>query len=741
MNEYIYSLDIGTRKIGIFASRHYDDYAEVFANKIVEHKSRAVRSGHIQDIDKVAALINEIKSSVEKDNGIEIKKVATAIAGRNLKCIRTSGETKYDASREITQNELRETELFAIQEAVSRSQVETEDYLFVGHTIVSWEIDSEPITNPLGHYANSLRVELITTFLPKKVLESLFAVAKKCGLEISYLTLEPIAAAESVLPPEMRHIPIVLVDIGAGTSDIAVVAKGSIQSFGMIPVAGDFITEHICGELLLDFNEAERIKREAGSASQEQNGGDIKVKYKDIFGREYEKSVSDIKNIVNPAVGELAGRIAAEINSLVAGPEAKFKNFAVVLVGGGSLTAGLCQTLAGVLGIPESRVGLRSPAMVNRFILNHQALKDLSVNVSGNYDLTSVFGPQTAVLLGIACLASKMPQAALIHVGVNEQKLELINFNEGGLTVLSALVAAGVSRQKVVGKVGLAKTLTFNGALKIIKGGMPRPAKIIVNGQEADTSTTLKEGDRIDFTPAVDGADAFIKVSELELPRQEFVFNGKNCIFPVNVRVDGRIALPGDEIKDNANIEIFSNESLVSVIETFGISGESLSEQNVSFDVLGEKVEKKVKNCVLKINGREVSSLQELSSMIVKPGDNIEFQSVKPVIKAGDLVSVPEKGRDLKIRINEEEFVFPGSHGRIILNGREVGPEAELNDGDILRTAAGRDAEAVLVDVFKYISLEPRDTAGKRLKLLVNQEEANFTTPLSHGAEVRISFE
>jgi cell division protein FtsA len=746
MNEHIFSLDIGTRKIGIFATNHRDDYTEVLVNKIVEHKSRAVRSGQIHDIEKVSALITEIKDSIEKESGLKITKVATAIAGRNLRCMKTTGESSYTVSREITQNECREAELLAIQEAVTRSQSEVDDYLFVGHTVVSWRIDSELISNPLGHYANSLQAEIITTFLPKKVLESLFAVAKKCGLEISYLTLEPIAAAESVIPAEMRHIPIVLVDIGAGTSDIALVSKGSIQSFGMIPVAGDFITEYICGELLVDFNEAERIKREtrieASNNGQEQQSAVNKiVKYKDIFGREYEKNIEELINIILPAVKELAAKIAEEVRTMAAGPDANPKNFAVVLVGGGSLTVRLNTELAMSLGIHENRVGLRSPAMVNRFVLNLQALKDINVIRSGNYDVASVFGPQTAVLLGVSCLASKMPQAALIHVTVNDKRLELINFCEGGLTVMSALVSTGISRQKISGKMGLAKTVLVNGELKVIKGSMPRAAEITVNAQPANISDGLKEGDRICFTPAVDGRDASARVFEIIPAQAEYIFNGQTYNFPINVKVDGVDASADDEIKDNSNIEISSDGRLISILAAAGIERENLSERIMSFDVLGKKVEKSVKNCVLSLNGQEITKFEDIDNILLKPADNVEFQLIKPVLKAGELVTVPEKGRDLKVKINEEEFTFPGSCGKIVLNGREVDEETEVSDGDIIRTMQGRDAEAVLVDVFRYIALEPRDTAGKRLKLFVNQQEANFTTPLSHDSDVRISFE
>ncbi len=629
MNDTIFSLDIGTRKIGIFATRHYDDYAEVLVNKIVEHKSRAVRAGQIHDIDKVAALVSEIKAVVEKESGLEVKKVATAIAGRNLKSMRAVGEIKFDASREITESELRQVELSAIQDAINRSQDEIDDYLFVGYTVVSWQLDGEDMTNPLNHYANSLRTNIITTFLPKKVLESLFAVIKKAGLEISYLTLEPIAAAEAVLPAEMRHIPLVLVDIGAGTSDIAIVSRGSIQSFGMIPSAGDFMTEYICGEMLVDFIEAERIKREFGSDTGAESDDTRTIKYKDIFSREYEKSFKEIRELTAPAVKELSEKIASEIKTLVSSPDVALKNYAVVLVGGGSLTYGLVSRLAATLGIPENRVGLRSPAMVNRFILNLQLIKDLQLNEAGSYSLNNVFGPQTAVLLGVSCLSAKMPAAALIHVTINDKKSEIINFKEGGLTVISALVAEGINRQKITGRVGLAKIFSLNGVQRVIKGKLPEPARIIVNGEPAGINTLLKEGDRIEFFQASDGNDARVRVADILPPPETFLFNQKLLSFPVKVTINGQSAVLEEEIPDNAKIEIVNDYSLSSALVVAGVAPENLMEQTVSFDVLGQKIEKKVRNCILKVNGKEFVGPSDIINATISPCDGIICENIR----------------------------------------------------------------------------------------------------------------
>ncbi|MHB9155635.1 MAG: hypothetical protein ACYC5N_08075, partial [Endomicrobiales bacterium] len=327
------------------------------------------------------------------------------------------------------------------------------------------------------------------------------------------------------------------------------------------------------------------------------------------------------------------------------------------------------------------------------------------------------------------------------HVLVNEKKVELFNFKGGELNLMSALITAGISKKKIYGKPGLARIITFNGERKVIKGGLPRFARVTVNDVPAVLDTPVTEGDRIGFEPAVDGSNAVVKARDLMPDVGEFIFNGVRHMLPVEVTVNGIAVTPDVEIEDNARVEAKADCSLAAVLARAGIPAESLSAAKIAVDVLGRQVEMPARNFTLKHNGEEIRTPDTFPDITVMAGDAIEFRRIDPTLLVGDLLPLPQQGRELKIRINEEDFVFPGSVGKILLNGREVKEDAEVRDGDILRTAAGRDAEAVLVDIFKYISVEPKDTVGKRLKLLVNQEEANFTTPLTYGADVRVSFE
>ena len=112
----------------------------------------------------------------------------------------------------------------------------------------------------LGHKGKKASVELIAAFLPSLVVESLYTVTDMNGLEVASLTLEPIAAMNVIIPPEVRLINIALVDIGAGTTDIAISQQGSIVAYAMATIAGDEITEEIIQKYLVDFETAEQIK-------------------------------------------------------------------------------------------------------------------------------------------------------------------------------------------------------------------------------------------------------------------------------------------------------------------------------------------------------------------------------------------------------------------------------------------------------------------------------------------------
>jgi len=796
MSDLIFSLDIGTRKIAaLVASVNRRDYGdsvdndaggviEILASRIEEHDTRRVRAGLIHDIDGVARDVIRIKESLEKECGVKLNKVATAIAGRGMRSFRATGELQLGSFRQISSEDLRNAEMIAIRQVITTttSRLKSsivgsstegvgreencdimDEYYFIGYTPVLWEVDGEPITKPIGHCGTSLKVEIIAAFLPRKVLESLFEVLKKANLELTYLTLEPIAATEGVLSDDMKHIPIVLVDIGAGTSDIAVIRKGAIQSFAMIPEAGDSITEFICSEYLVDFSEAERIKRCLSSLIADKNTTQG-LTFRDIFGIEYEKSGDEIIKIIMPAITSLAEKISGQIKQITSDmasdslsiidrthdnnthPSSHHQedaahssrlflahrpNYGIVLVGGGALTPSIIDALSLIMNMsPEKdvrRIGIRQPSMLKKF---HGLKGDLS-------------GPNAAVVLGVAVLAAKYPTAAIIHILINGEKKEIINFSYGHIpqTILSALIASGISKQKILGRPGLALSFTVNEELRIIKGGMPRPSKVYLNEREVSLDERVKDGDRITFVAAHDGANASAKIKDILDENETFFFNGIRKRFPALIRMNGMTVDENADIVDNCKINIEYIRALRDVLSSCcDVQVGNFSKNHISANVNGNDVKLTSYNWRLSLNGAEVDDLSD--KILMKPQDRIDFEWLNNKFCVADFIDVPPpKGRDLRVLINGEEFVFQGGPGRILINGKEADMTTPVADGDIIRTIPGKDAEAILVDVFKYISVDPTDNMGKKIKLLVNSQDANFTTPLFEGAEVKIGWE
>lgn len=247
--ELLFSMDIGTRSVvGIIGYQDGDKFI-VLAHEIEEHKQRAMYDGQVHDIELVANVASTVKQRLEEKLDIKLKNVAIAAAGRSLKTHKILIERKIDPNIEIDSGT---TSSLAI-EAVQKAQMEVEDrynedglsYYCTGYAVVNYYMQGNIIGNLEGHKASSIGIEVLATFLPKIVVDSLYAVVSRIGLEVSSLTLEPIAAMNVSIQSSLRLLNIALVDIGAGTSDIAITKNGTVVAFAMVPNAGDEITEKL----------------------------------------------------------------------------------------------------------------------------------------------------------------------------------------------------------------------------------------------------------------------------------------------------------------------------------------------------------------------------------------------------------------------------------------------------------------------------------------------------------------
>ena len=211
--DIIFSLDIGTRSIigtvGIIKDKKF----QVVCEKYMEHEERSMVDGQIHDITLVASVVQKVKDSIEDEIGIQLSEVSIAAAGRFLKTIDSKAELEIDSEHEIDNEIIRSLEIGAVKNAEEQINVATEGKLYcVGYSVKNYYLNGFVISNLIGHKGEKVSAEVIATFLPRSVVDSLYAVMNKVNLKVVNLTLEPIAAIEAAIPKNLRLLNIALVE-------------------------------------------------------------------------------------------------------------------------------------------------------------------------------------------------------------------------------------------------------------------------------------------------------------------------------------------------------------------------------------------------------------------------------------------------------------------------------------------------------------------------------------------------
>ncbi|MDR1753907.1 MAG: rod shape-determining protein [Eubacterium sp.] len=625
----IFSLDIGTRTVvGIYG----EAADEMFALKdyvVEEHPKRAMIDGQIEDIKQVAKVVSKVKETLEERNGIKFTRVSIAAAGRALKTRHVSMEFDIGEQDIITGDMIKSMEIETVQRAQSQLDEEHrgDPVLFycVGHSIVKYCLDGYKIINLEGHKGITAKVELIATFLPNLVVEGLYSVMDLCGLEVTSLTLEPIAAMNVIIPQEIRLINIALADIGAGTSDIAISKDGSIVAYSMATLAGDEITEEIIKTFFVDFKTAEQMKHDS-------TGGKQEIEFRDIFGLNQTIKTDEFVKKLDGAVETLAKTICGHIVEANGGPVA-----AVFLVGGGSLITGLSEKVSDILKLDPMRV---------------------AIGTSGNFRTVDIGafepGAEFATPLGIAVTEILNKGYDFSTIELNGEKIRI--FDTKQITIFDLLTMAGYRANDIIGRSGRSLTFTFAGRRKIIKGGNFIPPEITVNGLPTNLNAHVTQGDKVDFKPAVCGENGSARLSDI----YDFKTNDNSYVIFAGERIKIGVSftVKGKPVDDDYKIQPYDE------IETQGILtlGDLLS--SVEIDSHGTS---------FTVNG-EV----EPTTVILQDGDIIDYEAA---LTGGNLTSEqvsqnnfesdvpPEEYGEITLTLNGESRTLPATpdHTRHLL--------------------------------------------------------------------------
>ena len=486
-NELIFAMDIGTRSIVGVVGEVCGEKLKVLAVDVAEHSSRAMMDGQIDNIRQVADLARTVTKRLEDKVGVPLTRVCVAAAGRALQTQKGSFTLELDGEQIIDAELIGRLEAGAVSKAEENLQAGEEDWrqmFLVGYTVAQYRLDNYPLNVLLDHKGQKAEVDVVATFLPGEVVESLYSAMKAADLQVASITLEPIAAMNAAIPAELRLLNLALVDIGAGTTDIALCRDGSVVGYTMATIAGDEITEAIMRACLVDFATAETMKRNLMIGES--------VYYQDILGIDNSISYEDLMAQIQEPTDRLAEAIAKQVLEVnMTAPSALF------LAGGGSKLHGLRDKVARSLNMDEKRVA----------IAGHNFQKTVFS------DVVDLNNPEYTTPLGIAVSAGLGLLNDSYVILLNGQPAKL--FRSGVLTVQDVLLMNGYTYADMIGKTGKNLSLTLNGRHILLRGEPAAPAILALNGETCAIRTVVHAGDHISFTPAQHGADAKTTVREL----------------------------------------------------------------------------------------------------------------------------------------------------------------------------------------------------------------------------------
>ncbi len=682
----VFGLDIGTRSIVGTVGYQTDTQFIVVAQAVEEHTTRSMLDGQIHDIPKVSETILKVKENLEHHTKQECKEVCIAAAGRVLQTITTSVTLDLESEREITQEDVYSVESLGVERAYeefSQQNNSPEKFFCVGYSIIRYYMNDFPISNLIGHKATTISTELIATFLPNDVVDGLYQAVELAGLEVVNLTLEPIAAMHVAIPEKYRMLNIALVDVGAGTSDICITKGGSIVAYGMIPCAGDSITEAIAQHCLVDFQTAEAIKKDAGEMET--------ISYDDILLLPQSIGREELYELTKNEVDSMAKQVADKIKELNGDKTVS----AVFVIGGGGKYGNYVQTLAKYLELPEERVALRGFEVMQDIVFMQKSIEKDSMLVTP---------------VGI-CLSFYEHNNNFLYVSFNSKKIKL--YDNGQLSIVDVIMQAGITNEDIFPKRGTPIHYKLDGVSKIARGERGEPAVITINGEVSDLHASIKAGDSIVLTESTAGRPATLSVKKfLEAKASITVHvNDQAVELPMFVLVNQMLQSEFYEIQEQDEIELLNYYTVEQVLECMDLL-DDLKEEIFVNHTLADGNTKVYDQFSVRIH--EVENLQEkVSVQEVAP----EITNLPKVELWRNLVTEEEVGAAEVSVIHDIYVMVNGTP--ICLSGKK---------------------EYVFVDIFDVYEFDLTPRSGKEIVTKLNQQGAKYLEAIRDGDVIELGW-
>lgn len=751
--ELVFGLDIGTRNVvGTVGYRQGERFI-VVAQEIREHQTRAMLDGQIHDINRVAATITDIRQALQNKTGMNLEEVCIAAAGRVLKTMNVHVDLEFDKERNVTKDDLNALVSMGVEKAYSEFQEKNDtgmQFYCVGYSIVKHYLNGMWMGQPEHHKAKNIGADMIATFLPDDVIDGLYSAVEIAGLKVANLTLEPIAAIRVAIPEKFRLLNIAMIDVGAGTSDISITNDGSVIAFGMLPQAGDALTELLAKTCLIDFATAEKIKT---AATQHD-----KIVYEDIMGLEQTITADEVLEICKPEIDKMAKRTADTIKELNGGTSPS----AVFIVGGGGKVKGFDEKIATELGLDPKRVALRGEEIMKDIDFPEGALKD-----------STIITP-----IGI-CLTYYEQTNNFIYISFNGHRIKLYDNNK--LTVMDAAMQAAFSREGLFPRRGQELHYTVNGKSRVTKGEYGESAHVYVNNEEVDLSSNIKANDEIVIVESTIGRTAQEKISDLVDYNGKLTLqiNGDEVQLPKPARVNGTAVTEEYLIQDGDTVEIATSYTPDELLAAMQMNAEDMvlfvNGEKADADVhiqSTDSVEIKSKEIALqeiynaqkeaehkaekeaeKEAQREAQkeafreAVKEHEAETAKADESKKAEEVKEEAKTEEAENPEEtKAEAEKVETETETIhVFKNMKENVAKEEKQE-EQREAADGFKKIIVIVNQKPIVMrgkekytfVDIFDYINFDTSKMRGAGIATLVNGKDAQYTQELYNGDKIEV---
>lgn len=357
--EYSVGLDIGTTKIVAIVGRK-NERGMIELLGVGRSKSLGVNRGIVSNIAQTIKSIKAAVEEAEKSAKVSIKKVTVGIAGKHIRSLQHSDYIMRE-----------NPEAYITEDDIEQLKAQANKLVMLpGEEIIhalpqEYKVDSTEVQEPVGMEGKRLEAKFHVVVGQMGAIKNVVRCVREAGLEMETLTLEPLASSEAVLTQEEKESGVAIVDIGGGTTDIAVFKDNIIRHTCVIPYGGGIVTEDIKEGCSIIEKHAEQLKVKFGSALPELEKDNISIAIPGLHGKQdKEISLKTLSKIINSRMEEILELVNTELKGYGASERSKKLIAGIVLTGGGSNLKHLRQLANYITGF-ESRIGYANEYVAN----------------------------------------------------------------------------------------------------------------------------------------------------------------------------------------------------------------------------------------------------------------------------------------------------------------------------------------------------------------------------------------